>query len=281
MIAVIVPVYNGEKTIIQSIDSIIKQDFENWICIIINDGSTDNTSKVISRFEGDDRFVVVQLCENKGRGFVRNMGLKIALELDCEYLCMLDADDLYAMSKLKKQYEFMSINTQYTLCSMSLGVFNEQGLYRVMETSCYNQSMKCTDYFTMIPVPHASSIIRLSDVKINFNEDLKYAEDQDFLRRLLKGKEYFFLSEIGYYYNRDLSFSFKKYMETYKSTVKSYKSLNVSFFRVSIFTIKSLIKASILKILLMSNNIEYYYNSIGRKVKDSEIEEFKKISESL
>lgn len=90
LISVIIPVYNVEKYLRQCLDSVLKQTYTNYEAILVDDGSTDNSSKICDEYcQKDDRFRVIH-CENGGLSVARNTGLDDA---NGEYIYFLDSDD--------------------------------------------------------------------------------------------------------------------------------------------------------------------------------------------
>lgn len=90
LITVIIPVYNKEKYIERTLNSIIAQSYKNLEIIIVNDGSTDNSKEICTRFkERDNRIKLINI-ENHGAGYARNLGLNNA---NGEYISFIDADD--------------------------------------------------------------------------------------------------------------------------------------------------------------------------------------------
>lgn len=91
-ISIIMPAYNVETYISRSIESVLEQTFIDWELIIIDDGSTDQTAKVVAEFVGrDDRIYLMQQ-ENLGVSAARNKGIKFATG---DYIAFLDSDDTY------------------------------------------------------------------------------------------------------------------------------------------------------------------------------------------
>lgn len=89
-ISIIVPVYNVEKYIHRCLDSIIAQTFTDWECILVDDGSSDNSGKICDEYaEKDNRFKVIHK-ENGGQAIARNMALDIATG---DYISFVDSDD--------------------------------------------------------------------------------------------------------------------------------------------------------------------------------------------
>ena len=98
LISVVIPAYNAEQFLDETLESVLSQTYENWECIIVNDGSTDNTESIAKKWcEKDARFRCFYK-ENSGASDTRNFGIK---EARGEYIAFLDADDLYMPNFLK------------------------------------------------------------------------------------------------------------------------------------------------------------------------------------
>jgi glycosyltransferase involved in cell wall biosynthesis len=106
-ISVVIPVYNGEKTIKETIESVLAQDFTDYEIIIINDGSQDSTLKIIATIS-DPRIQVFSysnagLSASRNRGFAHSCG---------RYIAFLDADDLWTSNKLSQQLKALQEHPQ-------------------------------------------------------------------------------------------------------------------------------------------------------------------------
>ena len=98
LISVIIPTYNAESFLDETLESVLSQTYENWECIIVNDGSTDNTESVAKKWcEKDSRFRLT-IKENRGLSSARNWGIK---ESKAEYIAFLDADDILTPDSLE------------------------------------------------------------------------------------------------------------------------------------------------------------------------------------
>ena len=118
-VSIIIPVYNVEQYLRQCLDSIIQQTFRDFECICINDCSTDNSRSILEEYaKKDDRFIVINLSENKGQGEARNYGLNIAKG---KYITFVDSDDwvtsdyLEVLHKAIEKYntDFVSAKTYF------------------------------------------------------------------------------------------------------------------------------------------------------------------------
>lgn len=97
MISIILPVYNGENYIESAILSVLNQTYNNYELIIINDGSTDGTIKILKKFANIDKIKIFNQ-ENKGVSSARNLGIS---NVSGDILMFLDADDLYLPNYLE------------------------------------------------------------------------------------------------------------------------------------------------------------------------------------
>ena len=104
-VSIIVPMYNAEKFIGKTIESVLSQTYENWEMLIMNDVSTDNSLAVVNEYaKKDDRIMVVNTEKNMGVVKGRNHLIDLA---NGKYIAFLDADDYWHSQKLEKQIQFM------------------------------------------------------------------------------------------------------------------------------------------------------------------------------
>lgn len=129
LISVIMSVYNGGNYISESIESILEQTYTNFELIIINDGSTDNTEKVIQKYQ-DKRIRYYKLPSNKGVGFASNYGLKKARG---KYIAKADADDIYHPTRLLKQKTFLDENKDIAIVGTFIEFFPDNEIAAASE----------------------------------------------------------------------------------------------------------------------------------------------------
>lgn len=106
LVSIIMPSWNTEKYIAESIKSVLAQTYTNWELIIVDDCSTDNTDEVIANF-CDKRIRYLKNTQNSGAALTRNRALR---EAKGEWIAFLDSDDIWLPEKLEKQIKFMKKN---------------------------------------------------------------------------------------------------------------------------------------------------------------------------
>jgi len=112
-IDIIIPVFNSEKYIGDTLNSILQQDYDKYKVYIIDDCSIDNSFEIIKKFSKKN-FFCERLSKNMGPAFCRNLGMRLS---SAEYICFIDSDDLWTPDKLSTQLEFMlkeDVNFSYT-----------------------------------------------------------------------------------------------------------------------------------------------------------------------
>lgn len=103
-ISVVMSVYNGEKYMRESIESILSQSEKDFEYIIIDDGSTDTSLKIINEFQKKDPRIKVLSRKNKGLVYSLNEGLQLA---QGEYIARMDADDISHIDRFERQIKYM------------------------------------------------------------------------------------------------------------------------------------------------------------------------------
>lgn len=112
MVSLIIPCYNYGWLLPETLDSVLAQTYPHWECLIIDDGSTDNSRAVSEEYQAHDARFRYVYQDNRGMSAARNHGLRIARG---EYIQFLDADDLLAARKLETQSAFLDTNPEVDL----------------------------------------------------------------------------------------------------------------------------------------------------------------------
>lgn len=114
LVSIITPLYNGERFVGQTIESVIAQTYSNWEMIIINDGSRDNSEAVALQYAQSDHRISVFSQPNSGSAAARNNGIRRAKG---RYLALLDADDLWDPCFLESQLQLLKETGGKLVCA--------------------------------------------------------------------------------------------------------------------------------------------------------------------
>ena len=160
LVSIVVPVYNVEKYIKETITAIEQQTYANWELLLINDCSSDRSVEIIKEYEKKDpKIKLINLEKNSGAAVARNKGIENA---NGKYIAFLDSDDLWEENKLDKQIEFMEKN-KYDFTYTAYDFADEEGnkinkKVNVPEKLTYKQALKNTTIFTSTVVFNIESL---------------------------------------------------------------------------------------------------------------------------
>lgn len=187
LVSIILPCYNMQHFLKQSINSILNQTFNNWEAIFIDDGSTDKTREIISSFANEDPRIKYYYQKNQGQGSARNFGLK---KSKGKYIFFLDPDDWILSETIEKVLERMiSTGADFTINSYfeideSRGIKRQKSIVNknLINKAEINRVLKQLDSERMIFIPWNKMYKKefLEKYNISFattrkNEDVKFA----------------------------------------------------------------------------------------------------------
>ncbi len=191
-VSVIIPTYNRLSMVKEAIDSVLKQDFEDFELIVVDDASTDGTVEEIKRYGG--RVRLLQHFENRGVSAARNKGI---LHARGKYIAFLDSDDLWVKGKLKIQVAFLDENPQYPLCyTDEIWIRRGRRVNPKIKHTKYSGWIfeKCLPLCTISPSSGVMRKTLFSKVGL-FDEALPVCEDYDFWLRVSARFPIFFINK--------------------------------------------------------------------------------------
>lgn len=159
LVSVIMPAYNSEAFISESIKSVLQQSYANWELLIIDDASSDATKKIIQKFFSEDgRIQLLQNDINLGTHHSRNKGIKAA---SGNFIAFLDADDRWKAEKLEKQLKVLS-KPNVAACFSSYELMSEDGaaLNKIV------QALPVLHYHKLLKANYVGNLTGIYNVKI-------------------------------------------------------------------------------------------------------------------
>lgn len=201
-LSVIIPVYNSEKYIKRCLDSLEQQTISNELeVIIINDGSTDKSGKIIEKYKNRFKSFKYEVIENNGVSNARNVGMSLA---SSEYITFLDSDDYVSPNFYES---LLKDANKYDLIVAGYIIEYDSGekISRKFSEAEYNgiiDSNKCFLYGKNIDPNVTHKIFKKSKIRdLEFDSNLAIAEDKLFLFYYIQNiKKIKCISECGYYY---------------------------------------------------------------------------------
>lgn len=192
LVSIITPAYNCSNFIPKTVESVLNQTYQNWEMIIIDDGSTDNTIKLIKEYQAfEKRIHFFALNENRGAAVARNNGIKFAKGT---YIAFLDSDDLWHPQKLEKQLNLMEINNS-VFSHTSYSLFDENGKALHIKSKC-NKWVSFNDLVKYNWIGTSTVIYNASVLGKHYMPDLRNRQDWALWIKLIKiSKRALFIDE--------------------------------------------------------------------------------------
>jgi glycosyltransferase involved in cell wall biosynthesis len=180
-VTVLMPVYNGERFLREAIDSILRQEYAVFEFLIMNDGSSDGSEKIIASYT-DPRIRLVNNEKNLGLIATLNKGIDLAKG---EYIVRMDCDDVSLKNRIAKQVEFMEGNKNIGVCG-SFYYLLLNGKKALVDFPVTPEEIRCHMVFNC-PIAHPSSIIRrqvLTEHNLKYRNGFIHSEDWDLWTQL-------------------------------------------------------------------------------------------------
>lgn len=271
-VSVLMPVYNGEKTVKLALNSLLKQTYTNWVCIIVNDGSTDSTKAILDSLT-DSRFKVIHLSENIGRGAARQVALDNAKG---DYVAYLDADDIYHPNKIEQQITELINSYDLDLIACACGSFDKNNNLISVRSEKLVKPKRHSYGDELLFVP-ASVMLTCKHAKQVRYKQYNAGEDTDYFNRLLEGYRYKTIPEILYYYSEYNSVTYYKLLKYgLAEYVNSFKQQRYGLRKMLKKIFKAHIRIVYYVIVPLFMGTNYIVEKRGRKATDEEKNEFKK-----
>lgn len=271
-VSIIIPTYNGEKYIQRAIESVLAQSFSDWELIIVDDGSKDNTEKIISDYSKNEKIKYIYQ-ENRGQASARNKGISIALGF---YIAFLDDDDEWIdKDKLKKQVEFLDKNPEYILVGTG-GIIVDEYSNKIMDYLVpETDELIRKNILLKNPFIQSSVVIR-KDVLIKIGSfllnEIPNAEDYNLWLRIGLRDKFFNLVEpmvaymfrqgnISSNYKKDILKSNIRFIKEYKDKYPNYnKALFFAYLKFYTYSLLALIKNKKIKNKIINFLFKKYRN---------------------
>jgi glycosyltransferase involved in cell wall biosynthesis len=201
-VSVIIPLFNKELFIEQTLQSVLNQSYKNIDCIIVDDGSTDNGKQITQNFIDRNNLSWKLISQqNAGQTKARNHGIRLS---SGEYLAFLDSDDLWAPSKIQSQVDAMNANQKCVLVLSAYAIFGHRtsSLRVVRHKRSRRMNSRWLDMRGFGGGLESLGLVRrrtIDEIGM-FDEELSTSSGLDLSLRLAHCGDIVFLRQIGLYY---------------------------------------------------------------------------------
>ena len=214
-----IPCFNASKSLRWALGSLMAQDFADWECLIVDDGSTDGTWELLQRLE-DPRIRLQRLPVNRGRGWARAAALEMATG---RYVGMVDADDWIYPDKLSRQVALLEAQPNVAMVSSAMAITDADGSMVGRQGPLRDELRPPLPRLGHADLPHASSLLRAEAVRdAGYDRSLRFCEDQDLLIKVRRRYSAYLLAAPSYVYAQPGTMSFEKMAASYGAQLQIF-----------------------------------------------------------
>lgn len=218
LVSVVMPCYNARASLPMALASLLAQSYENWECILIDDGSTDDPAGIVEQ-ANDRRIRFSRTPRNLGLGVVRQMALDRA---SGELLAGLDSDDWAFPHKIARQVEAMRAQPEAAVVGTGMSIVDAANdIVGVRSRGPGAEEFPLLGPFDQIfpPFGTASSMVRMEVARTGrFDPALRTTQDLDFFLQLMYGRPFAWLRDISYVYTERQSVTREKIVRSLRNT---------------------------------------------------------------
>ncbi len=223
LVSVMMPCFNAERTLPMALASLRAQSYDNWEAVVVDDGSTDRSSEILSAF-ADERLRLERFETNRGRGAARGRCLEMARG---DLLSFLDADDWLFPNKLDYQVALMREHPEITVlgaaCVITDAMGDAVGQTRTGLAPYQELAIDRFDRLGPPPVGFPACMVRMDAARrAHFNPAFRRSQDSDFLLQVMLGKTYAMSAAPLYAYSQAEAASLDKTLEGYRYRLQCY-----------------------------------------------------------
>lgn len=220
LISVIVPMYNAASFIEETLNSVLLQTYLNWECLIIDDGSTDNSALIVNRFIIKDKRFKYFKQNNAGPSVARNLGVS---KSHGDYIQFLDADDVLLENRFEYLLENYHDYKQDTILGTSMLIGDNSNIYNTRIHTLYKKDPYCVTFKEMYQkfgneysfVPACILFPRKMITNIKWDSNLKHSEDWEYYLHVLHQNlnAHFYILPVNTVIYRDTDNSLSKQLD--------------------------------------------------------------------
>jgi glycosyltransferase EpsE len=237
-------IYNCAGTLVEALDSLFAQTYQDFKVILCEDGSNDNTYEVAEEFaKSKDNIILLRNESNMGLNYTLNRCLEQA---DTEYIARMDGDDISLPDRFEKEINFLDTHPEYAVVSGPMIYFDENGDFR---TGTGNGEVKKEDFIKGSPLCHAPCMARTEAFKSvgGYSVGDRYIRAEDYhlwFKLFAAGYKLFMLNDVIYKMRDDRNALNRRNLKCRKNIAyvmhKGFKMIGLPWY-TQVFALKPII----------------------------------------
>ncbi len=220
LVSIIMPVYNAGDYLVEAIESIRNQTYKHWELLCVDDGSTDESWKILKKYKKkDDRIRIYRFPKNKGLAYALNTAIT---KIRGQFVARMDADDISLPQRLEKQRKYLEENKEIVAVGTQVKLIDNNGHFIGYKTFPQNPQKLYQMMMTMMAIQHPTLMTYSKLIKKCRYENHTTAEDVSMFFKLLQYGKFSNTKEVLFKYRvRKNSNSLKNPKKTFYLTLKS------------------------------------------------------------
>ncbi len=283
MVTVIIPAFNTEKYVKECIDSILNQTYNNIEIIIVDDGSTDSTGKILEEYKEISKKIKVITTKNNGQGYARNLALESATG---DYIMFMDSDDYLKTNTIelavnricREKADFVLFDWQYYL--------EDTKEFTERDSACFSGNDNFEGEFTSeifrqvhyFPVNKLTTANFLVKNRIKFLEGYMYEDVPHFVHMIMCAQKVSYVNEKLYVIRKRTGSTTKSNYNTGVHSSSYLKAVEASIDITNNFTNKDI---TFLYLYLIRKLFSYYSNRVAPNLRKQFVYDFVEIISKL
>lgn len=250
LVSVVMTAYNAADFVGEAVESIQNQTYTHWELIVVNDGSTDATGKVLAKLsKNDKRIILISSRKNQGASIASNLGLA---RVRGQFIARMDADDISIADRLQKQVDFLQRHSDVIAVGGQCELIDKTGQSIGIKSFAQDHEQIYNNLYQYNPIQHPSLMINtelLGKQKITYHTEVLLAHDLEVLFKLTQyGRLANMPSVVLKYRIRHDSLSLKHPKETFRHTLAVRKMAKKMYGYVP--TVKGMIIHNLQKVVM-------------------------------
>lgn len=275
LVSVLMPYYNSTQTLPMALSSLLAQTYDDWECVLVDDGSTDHPEEIVSA-ANDPRIRYYRLERNMGRGIARQVAL---IHARGDLIAWLDADDWYYPQKLRTQVEAMQADRDIAILSAGMAILDRGNQLVGIRGRAEGPNPITSPRMARPAMPRVAfgpSMARIRPaLEVGFDPKLRLAQDSDFLLRILLREAHCLLPNVLYAYTEFETVSLRKSLGQNRAVRRIFWKQGATFPAACTFEIaRSLLKSMVYRLAFTCGHKDRLIRRRSKPPSSEEIKEF-------